>query len=297
MSVKFTKTGVGSESKDGTELLFEFLDHELPDKISLKYVSELVTNKFVGSLQTSQHIGEYLEPISWKGQFFGQYVSSSGTYITAKERADELLRLKGRVVKWYYEGIKQLVIIKELEYSYNNYMNVEYSIMLQPHDIQIEINPKQVVKLVGQSLIMIGDSITGIDPKDGKNNPTKDNNFEWQPNSDIIKKTDIPYRDPVLPKASQQLYLEGALYLKSLRNELKGKDLDKTDVIRDFKSQFRQDPLFRERIRQEVKQSEMKSDDDGESIIMKKVRRILDTQYPIKGNENRNNLFKENLRR
>jgi hypothetical protein len=234
-------------------------------------------------------MGEYLEPISWKGQFFGQYVSGKGIYITAKERADELLRLKGRVVKWYYEGIKQLVIIKELEYSYNNYMNVEYSITLQPHDIQIEIKPEQVIQLVGQSLVFTEEPIK-IDPKDDKNNPT--NGVPFTDSTDTIKRDIVYYRDPNFSSAAYQKLLKASLKDEKLQSQLIGKNLNNTNVIMGFRQEFEKDPNFRQTIREELRLSrELTALDKTykEGLTVKKVRQILAKEFPL------NNLTNKNL--
>ena len=53
MTMKITKTGRGSEKNDES-LLFEWLNHEAPEKITLRYNTELNTNRFAGSLQTNQ---------------------------------------------------------------------------------------------------------------------------------------------------------------------------------------------------------------------------------------------------
>jgi len=168
MSIKFTKTARGSEQGSET-LLFQFLDHECPEKLTLDYSSDLVTNKFIGSLQTNQHNGIYLQPISWQGEFFGGYIpyvaeNNSGQYMTAKERFDQLGRLQGRVIKFWYEGIKQLVIISKLEASFIDYNRVEYSITLQPHDIQIFIKPEAIKPIIQKSNILMA---TVVDPPKG----------------------------------------------------------------------------------------------------------------------------------
>lgn len=138
MSVKITKTGVGKEKED---LLFEFLPHELPDHISIKYVTALGKSRFVGSLQNNQVQGAYLEPITFSGMFFGTYVTNQGTIINAKERSDELGKLQGRIIKFYYENFKTLAIIEDFEKKIYDYGKIEYTITFQPHDIQNPIRP------------------------------------------------------------------------------------------------------------------------------------------------------------
>lgn len=157
MTVKFTKIGVGKEQNDES-LLFEFLDHELSETMDFKYESELATAKFVGSLQTNQLIGIYLEPISWSGEMYATYVSQEGKYISAKERYDMLARLQGRIVKFWYEGIKQLIIIKSIECKLQTYYNVKYSITIQPHDIQIAIKPTEVQSITQKSYLALSET-------------------------------------------------------------------------------------------------------------------------------------------
>lgn len=163
MTIKFTKTGVGAESGVET-LLFEFRDEECPKELSIEYETALATNQYVGSLQTNQMQGIYLQPITWQGTFFGGCLDINNAYLTAKERADELDRLQGRVIKWWYEGIKQLVIIKKFKYTYKGYNEVDYEITLQPHDIQIAIKPSDQDVKVQESLSLISDDITKGDP-------------------------------------------------------------------------------------------------------------------------------------
>ena len=163
MSVKFTKTGQGSEANDES-LLFEFLDHELPEKIELDYESDLVTTKYVGSLQSSQHNGIFLQPIDFEGEFHGDMVDKDGNLITAKERFDQLARLEGRVVKFWVEGIKQIVIIKKLKMTMENYASIKYHITLQPHDLQIAIAPTKTEMFKQQAFILAETNVAPINP-------------------------------------------------------------------------------------------------------------------------------------
>lgn len=152
MSLKFTKCGVGSESGDES-LLFEFLDQECPEFIELEWVSELVNHKFIGSLQTHQHQGVFLEPITFNFKFFGAYIDANNNPITAKRRFDQLARLQGRVIKFWFEGIKQLVIIKNCKVQFHNYQHVSGSLTLAPHDLQVAIKPTEVHQFKLQSSI------------------------------------------------------------------------------------------------------------------------------------------------
>ena len=163
MSVKFTKTGQGSEANDES-LLFEFLDHELPEKIDLDYENDLVTTKYVGSLQSSQHNGVFLQPVDFEGEFHGDMVDKDGNLITAKERFDQLARLQGRVVKLWIEGIKQIVIIKKLKMIIENYASVKYNISLQPHDLQVAIAPTKVEVFKQKAFILSETNASAVTP-------------------------------------------------------------------------------------------------------------------------------------
>jgi hypothetical protein len=133
MTIKFTKTGFGNE-KNNEALLFEFLDHELSDKIELKSKTLKNSNEFVGSLQTSQITGTLIEPISFNGKFFGDYVDNQNRIIRAKERFDQLQNLNGRPVKFWIDGFKVIVIISNLKLIAEDYDSCSYEIALQPHD-------------------------------------------------------------------------------------------------------------------------------------------------------------------
>ncbi len=223
MSLKFCASGEGSE-QGNTEIFFEFLDHELGDSIKLKYISELVVNKFVGSLQTTQHQGIFLEPITWSGEFFGHYVDANGNYINAKQRADQLLRLKGRVVKWFYEGIKQLVIIKEVEYNYHNYESIEYTITIQPHDIQNEVRPTEVKQFIQNSFIMSQEKIDAKTASDLTGLAPEEVTFERE-NDDVVITPSIAARMKKLDtnKQSRNFYGGDLATKLHLRNKLNPK--------------------------------------------------------------------------
>jgi hypothetical protein len=120
MTIKFTRTGFGNE-KNNEALLFEFLDHELSDKIELKSKTLKNSNEFVGSLQTSQITGTLIEPISFNGKFFGDYVDNQN-------------RIIRRPVKFWIDGFKVIVIISKLKLIAEDYDSCSCEITLQPHD-------------------------------------------------------------------------------------------------------------------------------------------------------------------
>ena len=134
MTIKFTKTGIGNEENNET-LLFEFLNHELSEKIELKDKIQKQVNVFVGSLQTSQITGVLIEPISFNGKFFGDYVDNQSRIIRAKERFDQLQNLNGRPVKFWIDDFKIIVLFSKVKLIAEDLNNCAFEITLQPHDI------------------------------------------------------------------------------------------------------------------------------------------------------------------
>lgn len=153
MTLKFTTTEFehnGDTSK--IQLLFEFLDDEVPEVITFHEKTRLGLNEFVGSLQTHQIQGIYLQPIVLKGTFKGTKVKVNGTKLRAKDRCDQLGRLQGRPIKFFYEGIKQIVIIEDFKYTFHNYQKVDYEMTLRPHDVQEIIEPRNSVTIFEASI-------------------------------------------------------------------------------------------------------------------------------------------------
>lgn len=134
MTIKFTKTGIGNEENNET-LLFEFLNHELSEKIELKDKIQKQVNVFVGSLQTSQITGVLIEPISFNGKFFGDYIDNQSRIIRAKERFDQLQNLNGRPVKFWIDDFKIIVLFSKVKLIAEDLNNCAFEITLQPHDI------------------------------------------------------------------------------------------------------------------------------------------------------------------
>lgn len=134
MTIKFTKTGIGNE-ENNEALLFEFLNHELSEKIELKDKIQKQVNVFVGSLQTSQITGVLIEPISFNGEFFGDYIDNQSRIIRAKERFDQLQNLNGRPVKFWIDGFKIIVLFSKVKLIAEDLNNCAFEITLQPHDI------------------------------------------------------------------------------------------------------------------------------------------------------------------
>lgn len=151
MSVKFTSTEI--ESKNGKlELLFEFLDRELPEEFSIDYMYSLAKSKYIGSLQSAQIMGAYLEPMVLTGKFIGDYVTPDGEIINAKERSDQLGRLALRPIKFFFENFKQIVIFEQYKRKIKNLEHVEFELVMFPHDIQNPVKPTLVTQFKEMSM-------------------------------------------------------------------------------------------------------------------------------------------------
>lgn len=145
MSIKFTTTEI--ESNNGKlQLLFEFLDRELPEEFNIDYMYELAKSKYIGSLQSAQIIGAYLEPMMIQGKFIGSYVNANNEVITAKDRSDELGRLALRPIKFFFENFKQVVIFEHYKRKIKNLEYVEFELLMFPHDIQNPVKPSLSIK-------------------------------------------------------------------------------------------------------------------------------------------------------
>lgn len=145
MSIKFTTTEI--ESNNGKlQLLFEFLDRELPEEFNIDYMYELAKSKYIGSLQSAQIIGAYLEPMMIQGKFIGSYINANNEIITAKDRSDELGRLALRPIKFFFENFKQVVIFEHYKRKIKNLEYVEFELLMFPHDIQNPVKPSLSTK-------------------------------------------------------------------------------------------------------------------------------------------------------
>lgn len=185
MTLKFTKTGVGAESGNES-LLFEFLDHEIPANLELEWETALATSKFAGDTQTNQIIGTYLNPITFSGKLFGDYLDEAKKrIIRANERYEQLKRLEKRIIKFWFEGIKQLVVIDELKKGYSSINEIEYTITIQPHDIQLPIEPSLTKQMLDESKFAL------TTPTSGAKLPTG-------VNGEIIQEGFIQLNDPTV---------------------------------------------------------------------------------------------------
>lgn len=145
MSIKFTTT---EKENPNISLLFEFLDHEVPEEVEITLRTSLGKNEFNGGLQSNQINGIFLEPITISGKFHGTYVRKDETgqnIITADERSQELGRLQGRVVKFFFENMTSYVIIERFRRVYKDLCDIQFELVLAPHDFQEVVKPEGVL--------------------------------------------------------------------------------------------------------------------------------------------------------
>jgi hypothetical protein len=162
MSIKFTTTDV--ENAGPPKLLFEFLDIEVPENIEIEIKAALGKSEFIGSLQTNQINGVYLQPVNLKGIFHGNYVrkkkNGGEEIINGHERSMELGRIVGRPVKFYYDLISFYVIIENYKRKYNNMSDIEYEFTLVPHDFQKAVEPVGFLALKEQTIPLVDTDVS-----------------------------------------------------------------------------------------------------------------------------------------
>ena len=222
MTIKFTKTGVGVESGDES-LLFEFLDHEVPSNMELEWETALATSEFANDKQTNQLIGTYLNPITFSGKLFGNYLDEAKKrIINANDRFDQLKRLEKRIIKFWYEGIKQLVVIDELKKGYYSINECEYTITLQPHDIQIAVEPskREQMKDESQFALTTPTSTKGL-PEDISKKTDKEKILHMNKEEDLVKQSnkqqdDLKKRKQINEAKPKQIIESNIKYHKSL---------------------------------------------------------------------------------
>jgi hypothetical protein len=162
MSIWFTEF-------DGTEIIFQFYDKELPEAIPRPMSTKTNHIEYAGGHQTNQIIGVYRGNIEWQGQFFGSYIKDGKT-ITAADRVKEFQTLLGRPLRVgfharsqekdgsapgrsnkdsnnYSGGFEGTYIIKDFVPTQFNYFHVDFTILLQPHDRQEKIKPRATVSV------------------------------------------------------------------------------------------------------------------------------------------------------
>ena len=168
MTVKFTTTEIDAGKEGKIELLFEFLDHELGEGFDIDYMFQLGKSKYVGSLQSSQIQGAYLQPLVLRGTFYGTTIMKDGTKLTAKKRSDQLGQLAMRPVKFFFDNFKQIVIIEEFKRKIRNLERVEFELTMQPHDIQNPISPSETKKFLDTNSSVIKSEIPSTPKVDKK---------------------------------------------------------------------------------------------------------------------------------
>jgi hypothetical protein len=231
MTIKFTKTGVGSENKDES-LLFEFLDHEVPSNLELEWETTLATSKFANDNQTNQIIGTYLKPITFTGKLYGDYLDSKNRIVRTNDRYEQLKRLEKRIIKFWYEGIKQLVVIDELKKDYHSINEIVYTITLQPHDIQFSIEPSKTQQFSDESAFAL------TTPTSGAKLPTG-------VNGEIIDETKIRLNEEKDVLAEEKKKLEKKkTFLEEGKAKLEaGSKAEKEAYIKEFKKASYKDKI------------------------------------------------------
>lgn len=233
----FTEIG----SKD---VIFQLLDRELPEEIAFPVEAVLNKIKYPGGHQSNQTIGVYRGEIEWSGTFFGTYRNAAGQLESAKQRADALQNLVGRPLRIGFPvpghekrgipglttnytltdeefkgGFKGVYIIESFVPKIKNYLNIDYTIRLVPHERQEKIKPTKTsdvrVKVVTTNLSA---GIVGVAKGEGKKKPlTKakeaaDKNAAAAAAMDVYKSWDItnpknikldPYGNVVIPPSAR----------------------------------------------------------------------------------------------
>lgn len=186
----FTEIG----SKD---VIFQLLDRELPEEI--EFPTEAVLNKirYPGGHQSNQTIGIYRGEVEWSGTFFGTYRNAAGQLENAKQRAEALKSLVGRPLRVGFPvpghetkgipgltthytltdeeftgGFKGVYIVEKVIEKVKNYLHVDYTIHLVPHERQEKIKPTKTndvrVKVVTTNLTS---GISGVAKNEGPKKP------------------------------------------------------------------------------------------------------------------------------
>lgn len=130
------------------DMVFEFQEHEYPESLPLNLKTKLNEIEYPDDHYTNQIIGTKPGEIRFKGTFFGTYLVG-GVVVSAKERSDELEKLMKTVVRIQYAvggfaGNAQTVIIAEYNRDIRNYFDVDYELILKPHEPQTRVVPAKV---------------------------------------------------------------------------------------------------------------------------------------------------------
>jgi hypothetical protein len=175
------------------DIIFQFLDRELPESIPTPVKAILNKIQFPGGHQTNQVMGVYRGEVEWSGLFYGLY-HFGGAPVSAKDRADQLAELVGKPLRFGFPvpghgsvpgtvpqaslpkldtdiqgGFKGVYIIEEFTPVVHNYLHVEYTIKLVPHERQEKIRPNETSKVrVGVVSANLSGGVTGLRRAAGK---------------------------------------------------------------------------------------------------------------------------------
>ena len=168
MSLRFTKPNPPYDD------LFVFQEHEYPESLPWNKEAKLNKIKYPDGHYTNQIIGVYLGDIEFGGTFYGTY-RDGFDLISARERADKLEALMGKVVRIQYAvggyaGKASTVIIENFETTMKNYFEVEYKLKLVPHEPQTRVKPLKLAPVsvnglldsVGSRLVQTGQKAAKI---------------------------------------------------------------------------------------------------------------------------------------
>lgn len=165
----FTEIGNSSGPQD---IIFQFFPDELPEIISFGKATILKKLKYFGGFHTNQIIGTYPKEVEISGRFFG-YKNISGRGYSAQERYLKLESLMGRPLRVGFPqsgmekvvapgsgptneglrdvdfdgGFKGVYIIEECVPKSSDYLDVEYTIRLVPHQRQEKIQPTETTQV------------------------------------------------------------------------------------------------------------------------------------------------------
>lgn len=196
-------------TKDDAPAAFQFYEKELPEDISFGKKTLLNKIQYPGGHISNQIIGVYDNEVEWSGVFYGTYFEN-GTSITAKARADKLMTLMGRPVRVGFPvpglenaGFKGVFIIEEFVPKIKNYLHVEYTIKLVPHQRQEKIKPEETTNVrLSPSPQNIGLKAQQVSDNAGKSK----NNTVNKAKEQVDKAKDIADRAQI-PSLRQDKYL------------------------------------------------------------------------------------------
>lgn len=180
----FTEIGNSSGPQD---IIFQFFPDELPEMISFGKSTVLKKLKYFGGFHTNQIIGTYPKEVEISGRFFG-YKNIAGKSYNAQERYLKLESLMGRPLRVGFPqagmekvvapgtgptseglkdadfdgGFKGVYIIEECVPKSADYLDVEYTIKLVPHQRQEKVRPTETTQ------VQVQPSVTNIEQARGR---------------------------------------------------------------------------------------------------------------------------------